>query len=825
MKFKSHVYPYRQPQGRQLVILLLLLIMPFVASAVSAQEELARGVTIAAEAGYDGYYKAQYGLPVQVTVANSGPAIEGEVRVVIGAGVRGTDLVYSAPIALPTQSQKRLSLFVYVAGYSGRLSVELVDVRGSLIQRVETNSLTPLQSDELLYGVVGGQAGRLGFLDHVDGGRGRAAVAFLNLEDLPEAPSAWNALDILIVADADTGQLSPVQLEALNGWLATGGQLVVTGGSSWQKNSSGLAAWLPVVVNGSRSLADLPALEQQIGIPFRDPGPYLVATSQLRSGDVMLHQDGLPLLARHSWGRGAVYFLALDPSLAPLRDWDGSPLLWSEIAAAAPRLPFWAMGPQNSYAAGTAVESLPGLALPSVLSLFAFLMVYVIVIGPANYFILRRLNRREVAWLTIPAIIFIFSAAAYLTGFQLKGNDVVLNQMSIVYGRAGSEAARVHSLLGVYSPRRATYDVFFPANSLVRPFNRSTGLMVGAGSAGGQIVQEREVVAPATRVDVGGVATFIVETVQPPPALHGQAVLRQSGRSQLLEVNVQNDSNATLTNVSIIFGNYIVAVGDMAPGSGTSVSHTLAAAGAAGSSRSRPPGYGSFFSAHYDVLLGTYDYYSDGEAYPRYQLLESLAQGGTGWLPPGVVTLVAWSDQPQIEAAVSQRRYSQLATSLYFIELPVIADLGDGRNVTIPHALINWKLLTEQASFPGAVPFSPYDPYGQANAPNNLYLPPGALDFEYQPWPSMQQMAVNQLAVDLQGPGMVGTPLPIGVYLWHWSEERWQQLTSADWGVTAVPDPTPFLGPANTVRIRLQNETSSTYEIHSIYPSYTGDLQ
>jgi hypothetical protein len=820
---KRPFYPIRQRRWREMLALLLLLALPLFAPVVAAQDETATGVTLTAVAGYDGFFKNQFGLPVYITAANSGPAIEGEVRVVIGGALRTSELIYSAPISLPTQSQKRLSLFIYLPGHTGRLTVELLDRHGNLIQRTESNSLSQLNAGDLLYGVLGDEAGRLGFLERVDGGRGRAAVAVLNLADLPEAPSAWNALDILIIADADTAQLTAVQLEALNIWLATGGQLVVTGGPSWQKNSSGLATWLPVTISGSQSLADLPALQQQTGVPFRDPGPYLVATSTLRRGDVLLHQDGLPLLARHDWGRGAVYFLALDPSLAPLRDWDGSPLLWAEVATAAPRLPFWAMGPQNNYAAGMAVESLPALALPSVLSLFAFLMAYIIVIGPVNYFVLRRLGRREMAWLTIPAIIFFFSAAAYVTGFQLKGNEVVLNQMSIVYGRAGSDAARVHSLLGVYSPRRATYDVFFPADSLVRPFNRSGGPMSGAGPAPGHIVRDSRVVAPATRIDVGGVATFMVETAQPSVPLSGRAVLHRSGPDHILDVHVTNSSSVALSNVTLIFGAGFIAVGDLPPGATETISHTVASTpGGSGSTAGRPPGYGSFFAPHYDLLIGTTNYYSDREAYPRYQLLESVAQGNTGWLPDDVVTLVAWSDQPQIETAVSQRRFSELATTLYFIELPVTADLGDGRGVTLPHALIKWKILTEGSPPSAPMTFGPYNPAGM---PYDIFLPPGALDFEYQPWPSMQQMVVRQLAVDLQNGSTATTALPISVYLWHWDEERWQEVADAGWGLTAVPDPAPFLGPGHTVRIRLQNDTSTYFEIRSLYPSYTGDLQ
>src|SRR5690606_2061153 len=176
-----------------------------------------------------------------------------------------------------------------------------------------------------------------------------------------------------------------------------------------QKTAASLTDLLPVTVDGSRSVDDLPGLRERIGIEFRDPGPYVVATSSLRSGELIFRQDELPLLARQSIGRGSVYFLALDPRLAPLLDWDGSEAIWAAIASRVPSGSNWGSGPQNSYAATEAVSSLPSLTLPSILQLLAFLLVYTIVVGPLNYWVLKRRNQLERAWITIPVLVVIFS--------------------------------------------------------------------------------------------------------------------------------------------------------------------------------------------------------------------------------------------------------------------------------------------------------------------------------------------------------------------------------------------------------------------------------
>ena len=57
---------------------------------------------------------------------------------------------------------------------------------------------------------------------------------------------------------------------------------------------------------------------------------------------------------------------------------------------------------------------------------------YILLIGPISYFVLRRVDRRELAWVTAPILIVTFSACSYGIGRTLKGSDVVLNQVAVV---------------------------------------------------------------------------------------------------------------------------------------------------------------------------------------------------------------------------------------------------------------------------------------------------------------------------------------------------------------------------------------------------------
>lgn len=776
------------------------------------------GITMSARAGFDGYYRQQRILPVQVTVANSGPSVEGVLRAEVGSTIMGDRLVYTAPISLPTQSNKRVTLLLNVPNYLATITVELRDDNGRLLHQVVSNSLSLLPSDGLLYGVVSEEPGKLEFLQRVTGGRTGASVAFLALPELPETAVAWEALDILIFHDVDTAQLTARQQEALQIWLRAGGQLVLTGGAGWQKTTAAFADLLPVTINGSQSVPDLPALAAQIGEPFRDPGPYIIASSSLRSGDLLYHQAGLPILARQAVGRGAVYFLALDPRLAPLVDWAGAPTLWTAVAANVPRHTLLQQGIQNGYSAHMAVTTLPSLALPSTLGLAAFLFLYVIAVGPVNYWVLKRRGRRELAWLTVPALVLLFSVIAYFTGFQIKGNQVILNQMSIVYGRVGGEPVRVQSLISLYSPGRATYDLILPEDVNAYPLNRSYGNLLSSGSLDA-IARGSDLVLQRVRVDVSGVEAFLAEAYRPGLPLMAQVNLTAQDNQFTLTAVVQNNSDVPLQNVTLLFGSRAFSLGDLPAGAQKTLAETMSASALSSSSASSGPMYGPYYASsplvmNADKILGTPDYYSDSAIYPRYQLLEALSRDPYGTTAVAqtaftdTILLTAWADIPQMEVNLREKQHLDQFTTLYLLEVPLTQNLGSGSQVTVPMFMLNWSVLASNNVYGATI--------------QNFSMNMGSVDFAYVPWAQFQQMEVTRLELVLQPTYASATNYP-ELFLWDWQTQTWVNQPVI-WGVTEVKDYGRYLGLRNEVRIRLSTNQYGI-EIGAVYPQLTGIIR
>jgi hypothetical protein len=631
------------------------------------------GLTLEAGAGFDRLYKESAVVPVVVNARNNGPPVDGEIQVILADD---NSPLYTAPISLPTQSDKRVPLYVRVPAFSRGITIQLVS-DGRIMATTTTDPLSLVGRDDLLYGVVSSNPGALAYLETITGGRAGADVAFLETADLPDISPAWNALDILILDDIDTARLTTAQLAGLRAWVENGGRLVVTGGPGGLATAGGITDLLPVTVQGIESIDDLPALSEFTGVPLADQGPFILTRSGLQDGESLIQEDGLPILARREMGLGAIYFLALDPKLAPLRGWPGNEVLWALIAGEVSNRPPWGYGIQDTFSASQVAVSIPGLRLPSVSQFMLFLLVYILIIGPINFLILKRLNRRELAWITIPVLVILFSGLTYFTSFRTRGSSVMVVEMAAAYGSIEAERINTETITGLYSPRRDRLDLTLPYDSVASPLAQSFGALLSPGNLEA-IERGSELTLRDIRTDTGEVATFLANAHLPRPALTATARSVDGGRA--LEITVRNDDVSVFEDAVLIIGQDQLALGDIQPGEERMQQFSLARTGPSSSASSPlfPAGVAVPNPLVNDpsFLLGTSNYFNDPEVYPRWQLIQALYfNPGSGFSylpdPAEAITLGGWMTAGGLPIDVNTDNLGRTETTLYLLEIPV----------------------------------------------------------------------------------------------------------------------------------------------------------
>jgi hypothetical protein len=457
--------------------------------------------------------------------------------------------------------------------------------------------------------------------------------------------------------------------------------------------------------------------------------------------------------------------------------------------------PAWASGFQDWSLAANAVSTLPNIGLPSAWWVAGFLGLYVIAIGPANFFLLRRLKKRELAWLSIPVLVMLFSSLAFLVGRSLSGGQPILNRLAVVQVWPETGQARVNGLLGVFSPDRDTYQLEIPPQFLTHaiPGNFSTG----ASTSPAIIKTDLGATQLADlRVDVGEVRSLALEGQVPAYPIVQEMSLHVDDRGAVLKGSLTNQGDQILQGVVLLAPGKSQQYGDIHPGETREIGLSLDEDSRSPYSGGTAPGYGPMPRVHpggsWDALLGTSDYHRDRQTYQRFALLNALTGYGPLESPKHGMILAAWSDGSPLTANLGGRDFLSSSTTLYLVSLQPQISLSPGK-VSLPPGLFTWSVQT-----PGSIwEASPYD----------AVVNPGGFSVSFKPLIPLQNRPVESLTLRLKGYGATG-PAGVSAELWNFDAGAWEALPAPQWGETSVPSPKIYVGPGGEIRLRLDNKNS-----------------
>ena len=502
------------------------------------------GLTVEAKALLDGHARVGSWMAIAVHMKNDGPAISGELRMTGGAQGRTR---FGQVIDLPTQSDKTFLLYAQPPAFGRELEVALVDGDETIVKTKV--GFTIHDGTQLIVGVVAERPGDIvGGIDLLPNQNQLAPVIIpLDPEDLPERVEAWSGLDRLVWQDLDSNRLTPGQLGSLRGWVAGGGRLVIVGGTAGPNSLSAFPdALLPYRPSATVTVA-AGSLTSLLGTVPAGTADLSALGGELIEGRALVTSGDRVVAAERVYGNGAVTLVGFDPSTRWIADGAAGEALWRRVLPARSSAGL-VLGDDSQLV--SAVSQLPSLALPPIGGLIALLGAYVLLVGPINYFVLRRMDRRDWAWFTMPALIAVFAVGAYGYGAVLRGSDVLVNEVALVRGSPGATDGTAQVYIGVFSPSRSTYQVHVPGGALLSsPI--SGDFFGGDGSASAlDVLQGDPAKVRDLAVGFGSLRTIRAETAVTVPLI--QTDLRLvDGR---LKGTVKNASTITLQKPTVVLG-------------------------------------------------------------------------------------------------------------------------------------------------------------------------------------------------------------------------------------------------------------------------------
>lgn len=745
------------------------------------------GISLTARVGLNGYCKEEAWIPVRVLVENTGADVNGRVQISYRNSEGGTS-IYGQDVSLPTTSRKEFFLYFHPHGFVRSLTVSLV-ADGKKLAGNDLN-LSCLDRDSRLFGVLADDPSTYDGLANIQPLDGFVRVAPLQLADLPDRVQGWGALDALIVSGVDTGPLSEDQRTALKMWIANGGRLMVVGGPDWEAASAGLKDLLPLKLNSVRTVENLSALPAY----FKDDSPLeepvILAVGRVdKDARVLIEQDGIPLIVEKGIGFGGVVFLSADPSLKPLSGWDAMTDVYTSLLGVRPARLDWVDGSWDSYNANTAVSSVGNSGVPSSLYVCGWLILYVLAVGPVNFLLIRRTKRRELAWITIPAVVIVFSAVAYFYGFLYRGQKPILNSIAVVQAWDDSETAEVRALVGVYSPNRARYSLETTDGFMLYPFQSDSGGLQG-GSDWLALAEGGGMVMPDVRVEIGGLKTVAAHGNIPALALDHDLVVTVSEQAPVLKGTITNASAFTLKDAILFTSGDMKHLGDFTPGESVN----------AGVSLTTYPEGPKFYALDSWNLINPMEFNRPGDAdlSRRRAMLDMLLNSTTYYYNANDgnwgIYLMGWIEEPVVPVGVRDRSFDTIDTTLYVVRLtPSFEYTGNVWRLTP-------SLLAWESSQRGASPYYSYE------------IPAGGYELRFHPVITAPFDSVEMMILDVDVRSALG-PQDIAASFWDFETGQWVKVENLQWGENQIPEPLRYLGPGGEVRLRIQTSTNDYVEI------------
>jgi hypothetical protein len=530
---------------------------------------VAGSLSLRATPAFAGTYRVGSWVPVLIEVANAGTDRQVQVQVGAFGATR-----YAVDVELPGLAQKALVVYAYLPTATRRVYVSLwsddVELAG---QRVD---LEPVEPRTRMVGVVTqGPPLRL-----PPSFAGDAAIHTLVLQpdELPDHALGLSSFTTLIFNDPPEGALTPLQSDAIRGWVARGGQVLI-GGAGAAASLELLPAPLQIaevagvetvaadtVITGAATTVDLPLTQYRLRPDPSGRLPYAVP--------LIAVSDMATPLWEQRYGNGRITLSGVSLSHPVLQDSLIVSGVWDDLLRVDPPPP--AMTP-NDLGRDVLVEggiastlaSLPALELPPIGSLLVLIAIYIVTVGPLTYLVLRRLDRQSLGWVVVPVLTLLFAGATFSIGYAQRGGDVLINQIALVEPlQADPATARIRSFFGLFSPTHAAYTILVRNDDATEPPILRPASLLGpwdvTANGDGIFVQTSDSV-PQVRdlqVEQWSMRAAGVDQIGSAPPISATLIFDDDR----LLASVHNHGDAPFAGVVVVQGDRLARFGDLAPG-------------------------------------------------------------------------------------------------------------------------------------------------------------------------------------------------------------------------------------------------------------------
>ena len=405
--------------------------------------------------GIDGKYKALKYMPVTVQINNLEKDFNGEVEVRVTSDSSGGYNAYSKEVSASKGENISVTIPVKFLDGNSNGAVCIIENGKVLYEKKllissgrvnEGNAFTGLLTDDP---TALGYLGNITYFDSNYSSTGKMNCVNLTEDMLDEDGLSIDGLDVIIINNYNMANLNDNQYQSLNNWVNSGGTLLIGAGANESKTINNInKSFLNIASNGT--------MEQSVKTGSENLNLILSQIS-LEDSTVIVNSNENELVYSLDRGEGKILITAFDLGLEPfISSNDAAIMLQNMLIETFDKIyeeNYQGGYYSTSYEISNILGNIPIENAVSPLTLGVVLGVYAILVGIVIYLILKKMKKRDLTWVLIPATAVVFTVMIYLLSSKMKIKDVIVNSANIISVDEDGRG-QINSYIGIASKNK-----------------------------------------------------------------------------------------------------------------------------------------------------------------------------------------------------------------------------------------------------------------------------------------------------------------------------------------------------------------------------------
>ena len=471
--------------------------------------------------GYDGYGKYSTYIPIHLTVTNHGEDFVGEAQIIFDGESYDDRVAYAKSFLIASGETRQIALCVPENGMSATFTVFINDESGDTVYSKKVRSQLWYTND-IFMGVLTDDFNGLNYLEGMPfyinsyGEYVDTRLFALDENSMADTASALELLDIIVINNYDTSLLSEEQYEALKIWVSNGGILLIGTGADYSKtlslfeddyltgtigsltktesdfgldNFTGAKRVVPMTYTEEVILDVLEDVEEtepaqasaEMTVAETTATPYPQNTEEEKTEDEVKLGDVVPielntialtldqgmvydkfLCHKVNKGAGTVVVFEFDLAESAFGQWDMNTYAIQNILGSTTMLRTNGTEQSQTYSFWYIEEMLTnfiGKYLPGIGRYVVILIIYILLLSPLMYLVLKRLDKRHLFWGIVPVSACVFTLLMFVLGNNTRQKEPYMNYGTIL--NTDYEQGVEKTYFSVISPKnnRYTFDI------------------------------------------------------------------------------------------------------------------------------------------------------------------------------------------------------------------------------------------------------------------------------------------------------------------------------------------------------------------------------